>query len=99
MRKKHGDHVGDASHCTPKREKRGISTMSKKVENVLRTMIVPLASHAATLPSHTVFRLTEYDCLCSIMADSIRNDCPTLSLDRDSMMQAMDRAYTQVFKT
>jgi hypothetical protein len=99
MRKKNGDAVDSTPRGAHKRDKRGISTMSKKIDNVLQSMILPLSGQIATLPPHTVFRLTEYDCLCNILADSISKDCPTLSKHRASMLQAMDRAYTHVFAT
>lgn len=97
MRKRQCDSVDKAPLGTNKREKRGISTMSKKIDHVLKNLIVPLASQSS-LPPHTVFRMSEHDCLCSILTDSIIKDCPTLSVDKESIMRAMDRAYTQVFR-
>lgn len=78
------------------KDRRGLSVMSKRIDNVLRDTIIPLSDKSQQLPTITTFHFTEHDTICSVLADVISRDCPNAMAERETLVSAVGRAYDEI---
>lgn len=78
----------------PSRDKRSSCAMSKRIQHLLQTVILPLAHEPGKLRETTHFTLTEKDALVTIF-DTMRRDCPNTLANRECFLKAMGGLYDE----
>ena len=96
---KHDPMCSKTKHTT-NRERRGVSSMSKYIDMVLRESILPIALKTSVQqPSHTKFYFTEQDTMQSIISGTIMHNCPTLFESKANLLSAVSAAYDNIKAT
>ena len=78
------------------KDKRGLSVMSRRIDTVMKEVIIPMSDKSQKLPAFTTFHFTEHDTLCSLLTGIINRDCPNAMHDKSALMQAMGEAFDSI---
>jgi hypothetical protein len=84
--------VTQVATCT-KKDRRGISALSKKIYGIVSDVIMPMSSTIPTLPLRTTFSFTEQENMVDIIKVLLRRDCPLLLEDKALFMKTAEDAY------